>query len=91
MEQRYKPERASFVIVDYRKTLLDFAESKHLVTYAYNAGTLASCIGSVRATLQQRITTDTDAPLAALAAPKRWLGRHLFLFVDDYDSTGFNQ
>jgi S-DNA-T family DNA segregation ATPase FtsK/SpoIIIE len=88
IEQRYKPEEASFVIVDYRKTLLDFADSKHLVTYAYNSATLTACVGGTKATLQKRVTTETDVPLSSLLASKRWTGRHLFLFVDDYDSLG---
>jgi S-DNA-T family DNA segregation ATPase FtsK/SpoIIIE len=88
IEQRYTPQEASFAIIDYRKTLLDFAESKHLITYAYNAATLTACVGGSKATLQQRVTTDKDAPLSRLLASKRWTGRHYFLFIDDYDSLG---
>ena len=88
IEQRYTPQEASFAIIDYRKTLLDFAESKHLVIYAHNSATLTNCVGGTKATLQKRVTTDSDAPLSSLLASKRWTGRHLFLFVDDYDSLG---
>jgi S-DNA-T family DNA segregation ATPase FtsK/SpoIIIE len=88
IEQRYTPGEASFAIIDYRKTLLGFADSKHLVTYAYNSATLTNCVGNTKATLQKRVTTDSDAPLSSLLASKRWTGRHLFLFVDDYDSLG---
>jgi DNA segregation ATPase FtsK/SpoIIIE, S-DNA-T family len=88
IEQRYTPQEASFAIIDHRKTLLDFADSKHLVMYAYNSATLTNCVGATKATLQKRVTTDSDAPLSSLLASKRWTGRHLFLFVDDYDSLG---
>jgi DNA segregation ATPase FtsK/SpoIIIE, S-DNA-T family len=88
IECRYKPEQVSFAIIDYRKTLLDFADSRHLVKYAYNSETLTACVGGTKATLQKRVTTDKDAPLASLLASKRWTGRHLFLFIDDYDSLG---
>jgi S-DNA-T family DNA segregation ATPase FtsK/SpoIIIE len=88
IEQRYTPEEASFAIVDYRKTLLDFADSRHLITYAYNAATLTACVGGSKATLQQRVTTDKDASLSTLLTSKRWTGRHFFLFIDDYDSLG---
>jgi S-DNA-T family DNA segregation ATPase FtsK/SpoIIIE len=88
IEQRYKPEEASFAIIDTRKMLIDFAESKHLIAYAYNSTTLTSCIGNTKATLQKRLTTDKDTPLTTLAASKRWTGRHFFMFVDDYDSLG---
>jgi S-DNA-T family DNA segregation ATPase FtsK/SpoIIIE len=90
IEQRYEPGEASFIIVDYRKMLLDFVESQHLVTYAHNPTTLTECVGRLKASLEKRVTTDTDAPLSALAATKRWTGRHFFLFVDDYDSLGAN-
>ena len=88
IEQRYTPEEVSFAIIDYRKTLLDFADSRHLITYAYNSETLTTCVGATKATLQKRVTTDKNAPLASLLATKRWTGRHLFLFIDDYDSLG---
>jgi S-DNA-T family DNA segregation ATPase FtsK/SpoIIIE len=86
IEQRYRPEEAAFSIIDYRKTLLDFAESKHLIAYAHDAASLTACVGSSKATLQKRVATDKDAPLSSLLTSKRWTGRHYFLFIDDYDS-----
>jgi S-DNA-T family DNA segregation ATPase FtsK/SpoIIIE len=88
IERHYKPEEVSFAIIDSRKTLLDFADSRHLVTYAYNSETLTACVGATKATLKTRVTTDKNAPLASLLTTKRWTGRHLFLFIDDYDSLG---
>ena len=88
IEQRYRPEVASFAIIDYRKTLIDFAESKHLIAYVHDAASLTACVGSSKATLQQRVATDKDAPLSSLLTCKRWTGRHFFLFIDDYDSLG---
>ncbi|WP_201377396.1 type VII secretion protein EccCb [Ktedonobacter sp. SOSP1-85] len=86
IEQRYQKEEASFAIIDYRKTLVDFAESQHLLTYAYNTPTLAACIGNLKASLEKRVADGGDTPLSRLQASKRWTGRHFFLFVDDYDS-----
>jgi S-DNA-T family DNA segregation ATPase FtsK/SpoIIIE len=86
IEQRYSKEEVAFAIVDYRKTLVDFAESKNLLVYAYNKATLDACVGNFRVDLEKRGKTDGDAPLSRLLTPKRWTGRHYFLFVDDYDS-----
>jgi S-DNA-T family DNA segregation ATPase FtsK/SpoIIIE len=86
IEQRYDKQEASFAIIDYRKTLVDFAESKHLLTYAYNATTLTPCVGNFKADLEKRMATDGDVPLSRMRTSKRWTGRHYFLFVDDYDS-----
>jgi S-DNA-T family DNA segregation ATPase FtsK/SpoIIIE len=86
IEQRYDKQEASFAIIDYRKTLVDFAESKNLLTYAYNAATLTPCVGNFKADLEKRVAAGGDVPLSRLGVRKRWTGRHYFLFVDDYDS-----
>jgi DNA segregation ATPase FtsK/SpoIIIE, S-DNA-T family len=86
IEQRYTPEQAMFAIVDYRKTLIDFAESKYLLTYAYNAASLNQSIGHIKAELEKRTTTAGEETLTRLLAPKLWKGQHHFLFIDDYDS-----
>jgi S-DNA-T family DNA segregation ATPase FtsK/SpoIIIE len=86
IEQRYAPERVSFAIVDYRKRLLDFADSKHLLTYAYNAQTVAACVGNLKVDLDRRTQKSSDVPLSELRKPQAWTGRHYFLFVDDYEA-----
>jgi S-DNA-T family DNA segregation ATPase FtsK/SpoIIIE len=86
IEQRYTPQEVSFAIIDYRKTLVDFAESKHFLTYAYNASTMTECLGNFKVDLTKRLAVDANLPLTQLRAPKRWTGKHYFLFVDDYDA-----
>ena len=86
IEQRYTTEEAGFAIIDYRKMLVDFAESKNLLTYAYNASTVAACVANFKVDLEKRQKTDGDVPLSRRLSPKAWSGRHFFLFVDDYDS-----
>ncbi len=85
-EQRYERAEACFAIVDFRKTLLDFAESKNLLAYAYNTPTLIECVANFKADLEKRQQADADVPLTELRASRRWTDRHYFLFVDDYDS-----
>ena len=84
-EQRYKHEDAVFAIIDYRKALVDFVESKHLLKYAYNADTLKECLDIFRTELLKRQKTDGNGSLANLLAPKKFSGQRYFLFVDDYD------
>jgi S-DNA-T family DNA segregation ATPase FtsK/SpoIIIE len=88
IEQRYTRDQIAFAIIDYRKTLLDFAESKNLLMYAYNAATLTECIGNFKADLDKRMKAGADLPLSQMRTRKRWNGRHYFLFIDDYDSVG---
>jgi DNA segregation ATPase FtsK/SpoIIIE, S-DNA-T family len=86
LEQHYSAERVAFAIIDYRKRLLDFAESKHLLTYAYNAQTVAACVGNLKVDLDRRTQKSSDVPLSELRKPQAWTGRHYFLFVDDYET-----
>ncbi|GCE06557.1 type VII secretion protein EccCb [Dictyobacter aurantiacus] len=86
IEQHYTPAEARFGIIDYRKTLLDFVDSKHLLMYAYNPPTLAECVGNFQADLDKRMKVGADLPLHQLRSRQRWSGIHYFLFVDDYDS-----
>lgn len=86
IEQRYDPKEAAFAIIDFRKTLLDFTESKHLLIYAYNPPTLTECIGNFKADLDKRLQAGADTPLDKLRTAQRWSGRHYFLFVDDYET-----
>jgi S-DNA-T family DNA segregation ATPase FtsK/SpoIIIE len=86
LERRYPAKQVAFAIVDYRKMLLDFAESPYLLTYAYNPATLKACIDNFKVDLNTRLSASTDVPLAQLRKQQRWDGIHFFLFVDDYDT-----
>ncbi len=86
LEQHYTTKQVAFAIVDYRKTLLDFAESPYLLTYAHNPPTLKACVDNFKVDLDKRVATSGDVPLAQLRKQQRWSGCHFFLFVDDYDA-----
>jgi S-DNA-T family DNA segregation ATPase FtsK/SpoIIIE len=85
IEQRYVRDQVAFAIVDYRKMLLEFAESENLLAYAYNAETLHLCVGNLFVDLEKRMKEGADVPLSKMRS-RRWTGRHYVLFVDDYDS-----
>jgi DNA segregation ATPase FtsK/SpoIIIE, S-DNA-T family len=86
IERCYLPQEAAFAIVDFRKQLLDFAGSRHLLAYAYNALTLTTCLGNLKTDLEWRLQKSTDVPLSELGNAPDWSGRHFFLFVDDYEN-----
>jgi S-DNA-T family DNA segregation ATPase FtsK/SpoIIIE len=86
LAQYYTTKQVAFAIVDYRKMLLDFAESPHLLTYAHNPATLKACIDNFKVDLNKRLSASADLPLAQLRKQQRWDGIHFFLFVDDYDT-----
>jgi S-DNA-T family DNA segregation ATPase FtsK/SpoIIIE len=94
LERSYLPQEAAFAIVDFRKQLLDFSDSKHLLIYAYNSPTLAACIGNLKVDLERRLQQASEVPINTLRKPQGWTGRHYFLFVDDYEtlvSAGVSQ
>ncbi len=86
LEQRYTIKQVAFAIVDYRKTLLDFAESPYLLTYAHNPPTLKACVDNLKVDFDKRVSSSADVPLIELRKQQRWKGCHYFLFVDDYDA-----
>jgi S-DNA-T family DNA segregation ATPase FtsK/SpoIIIE len=85
VERRYTSQEVAYGIVDFRKNLLDFVGSKHLLTYAYNSQTLTACVGNFKVDLEKRMQKASEKPLSELRKPQRWNGRHYFLFVDDYE------
>jgi S-DNA-T family DNA segregation ATPase FtsK/SpoIIIE len=87
IEQRYTPEKVSFAIIDFRKRLLDFVDSRHLLIYGYNQETLLAVIGNIKVDLEKRLQKSSDRPLKELRRPQNFSGRHYFLFVDDYEMT----
>lgn len=86
IERRYSPEQVGFAIIDFRKQLLDFAESKHLLIYGYNQQTLVAVVGNIKVDLERRVQKSADVSLSELRRPQRFTGRHYFLFVDDYET-----
>ncbi|WP_052888362.1 type VII secretion protein EccCa [Thermogemmatispora carboxidivorans] len=88
LEKRYTPQQVAYAIIDFRKRLLDFADSRSLLVYAYNSQTLTSCVGNLKVDLERRLKKVSEVPLSELRRPQRWNGRHYFLFVDDYEAIG---
>lgn len=86
IEQLYPPEQVGFAIVDFRKQLLDFAQSKHLLIYGHNQQTLVAVVGNIKVDLERRVQKSADVSLSELRRPQPFTGRHYFLFVDDYEA-----
>jgi S-DNA-T family DNA segregation ATPase FtsK/SpoIIIE len=75
---------AAIVLVDYRRTMLGFVESEHLVGYAVSATQLNAMIGDVRSSLEGRLP-GADVTQEQLKNRSWWHGPELFVVVDDYD------
>lgn len=81
---RYRPEVARLIVIDYRRSLLDAADTEHRIGYAASSSAATSLITDAREALLERLPT---ASLTAdeLRARSWWKGSDLFLIVDDYD------
>ena len=80
---RYPPERARLIVIDYRRSLLDAADTAHRIGYAASPAA-ASLVNDAREALLERLPS---ASLTAeeLRARSWWKGSDLYLIVDDYD------
>ena len=81
---RYPPERARLIVIDYRRSLLDAADTAHRIGYAASSPAAASLVNDAREALLERLPS---ARLTAeeLRARSWWKGSDLYLIVDDYD------
>jgi S-DNA-T family DNA segregation ATPase FtsK/SpoIIIE len=78
------PDQARIVMVDYRRTMLGFLESEHVIGYGMAADVLAPIISDVERSMRRRL------PGAAVTQQQLrdrswWSGPELYVLVDDYD------
>jgi S-DNA-T family DNA segregation ATPase FtsK/SpoIIIE len=81
---RQDPGRAQLLIVDYRRSLLDLADSPHVRAYAANAAMAGALAGELRNELSGRLP-GPNATREELMRGASWTGPRLYLLVDDYD------
>jgi S-DNA-T family DNA segregation ATPase FtsK/SpoIIIE len=81
---RYPPEAARLIFIDYRRSLLDSTDSEHTIGYAASSAAAMPLISDVREALTQRLPPPDLTP-QQLRSRSWWQGSDLFLVVDDYD------
>jgi len=84
IEERYTPDQARIVVVDYRRSLLGVVGNAHLLDYAPSGQALTGMIGSIKGALQNRLPGPDVTP-DQLRDRNWWQGPELYLLVDDYD------
>jgi S-DNA-T family DNA segregation ATPase FtsK/SpoIIIE len=89
---RYTPKEAVIVLIDYRRTMLGYIETKHLLAYAVSSNQLTGMVGEVKKSLVKRLP-GPDVTQEQLKNRSWWKGPELFVICDDYDlvcSSGNN-
>lgn len=82
--ERFTPEQARVILVDYRRSLLGTVETDHLIGYGTAAAHTTELIESVAGYMQGRLPGAEVTP-AQLRDRSWWSGPELFILVDDYD------
>jgi DNA segregation ATPase FtsK/SpoIIIE, S-DNA-T family len=81
---RYTPEQARLIFIDYRRSLIDSGDSEHTIGYAASSAAAAPIINDVREAMTQRLPPPDLTP-QQLRTRSWWKGSDLFLVIDDYD------
>ncbi|GGS23379.1 MULTISPECIES: type VII secretion protein EccCa [Actinokineospora] len=81
---RYTPKEAVIILVDYRRTMLGFINTDHLLSYAVSSNQLGDIVKDVRGSMLKRLP-GPDVTQEQLKNRSWWKGPELFVIVDDYD------
>ncbi|WP_010306530.1 FtsK/SpoIIIE domain-containing protein [Saccharopolyspora spinosa] len=82
--ERYTPKEALILLVDYRRTMLGFLNTGHLLEYAVGADQLKGNVKDIAASLKKRLP-GPDVTQEQLKDRSWWKGPELFVIVDDYE------
>jgi S-DNA-T family DNA segregation ATPase FtsK/SpoIIIE len=80
----YTPKEAVILLVDYRRTMLGFINTDHLLSYAVSGNQLQGMIKDVKNSMTGRLP-GPDVTQEQLRNRSWWKGPELFVIVDDYD------
>jgi ESX secretion system protein EccC len=81
---RCAPEQARIIMVDYRRTMLGFLESEHLIGYGMSTDVLTPIISDVAKSMRARLP-GAGVTQQQLRDRSWWSGPQLYVLVDDYD------
>ncbi len=82
--QRYTPDEARLIFLDFRRDLLDAAETEHRIGYAASSTAATQLIKDVHGALMKRLPPSDLTP-DQLRNRSWWSGSDLFVIVDDYE------
>jgi S-DNA-T family DNA segregation ATPase FtsK/SpoIIIE len=81
--QRHPPERARFIVVDYRRGLFGAVPEPYLIGYAPASATADTLMSQTAEALQHRMP-GPDVTAQQLTDRSWWTGADLYVVVDDY-------
>ncbi|HEU5156886.1 MAG TPA: type VII secretion protein EccCa [Streptosporangiaceae bacterium] len=87
---RHDTSEARLIFLDYRRALLDTANTEHRIGYAASSTAAAGLLKDIVGALQVRLPPPDLTP-DQLRSRSWWSGSDLYLIVDDYDLVGTSQ
>ena len=84
MTERYPAHETRFILVDYRRALLDAVPDAHLGAYAGDPEAATAYVAQVAAKLRERLPP-ANVTARRLRDRDWWQGPDLYVVVDDYD------
>jgi S-DNA-T family DNA segregation ATPase FtsK/SpoIIIE len=84
ISERYTPQEAALMVVDYRRSLLGDLPLEHVIPYVVNGVELQSAIRGLADLLASRMPASDITP-EQLRDRSWYSGPDIFLLVDDYD------
>jgi S-DNA-T family DNA segregation ATPase FtsK/SpoIIIE len=82
--ERFTTAQARILLVDYRRTMLGFITTEHMIAYAVSAQQLGGMVNDVKGSMTRRLP-GPDVTQEQLKNRSWWTGPELFVIVDDYD------
>jgi S-DNA-T family DNA segregation ATPase FtsK/SpoIIIE len=78
------PLEARYIVIDYRRSLLDDTDTEHRIGYAASSSATTTLLKGVHEVLQDRLPP-SDLTSDQLRTRSWWTGQDLYVIVDDYD------
>jgi S-DNA-T family DNA segregation ATPase FtsK/SpoIIIE len=82
--ERYRPDEARIILIDYRRSLLGSVPESHLIGYGTATDVTSDLVRQVTTVMTER-RPGPSITAAQLRDRSWWSGPELFLLVDDYD------
>jgi len=82
--ERYTPQQARLIFIDYSRSLLDVATTEHQIGYAASSTAASSLVRDIKGAMEARLPPPDLTP-EQLRSRSWWTGAELFLVVDDYE------
>jgi len=84
IQARKGADRAMFLVIDYRRTLLDAVRPEHLWAYCGAAQAVVPAVNELTEGIVERLPPFDLAP-GAIAKRNWWTGPDIYVVADDYD------